>query len=308
MTRPRSSKLFEVVSNEVASPMILVEVIAAIRDEEESLVRFVQSVRALGLPEGVELCLTFVEDSSRDGSLEVLRDLSTRYPEVAYYSLERGFGQGPAIVFGMSRRRGDVTILMDADGSHPPEVIPRMIELHLEGAAVVQCIRRELLDRPVYREWGAAAFQTLAGWLVQVDLAEQSIYYRLVSAAYADQLVSEPRYWRFLRFPLPRASGELALLEIDTRERERGESKYGPMRLARLAIDAVLSLMSPFRARIGLLALGLLGLVSVVAGAWPVLLLLVPIAIWLVHRYRELRSGHLLKLMKVRESANVDAE
>ena len=118
---------------------------------------------------------------------------------------------------------------MDADGSHPPEVIPQIIALHLEGAGVVQCVRRTLSERRAYRRLGTSLFQNLASWLAQVDLAEQSIYYRLISKEFAEQLTSDPRYWRFLRFPLPRGPGELARLEIDTTERMHDQSKYGPM-------------------------------------------------------------------------------
>jgi glycosyltransferase involved in cell wall biosynthesis len=282
-----------------------IEIVAAIRNEEKSLPLFVERVRALPLPSDVELRLTFVEDSSTDGTMGVLRDLAISDVGIGYYSLEEGFGQGPAIIFGLSRSRSDAAILMDADGSHPPEEIPRMIELHLAGASVIQCVRRNLAGRPAYRRIGTSTFQILASWLAQFDLAEQSIYYRLVSKAIAEQLVAEPRYWRFLRFPLPREPGELVKLEIDTTERTHDESKYGPMRLAGVAVDAVLSLMSPGRLWTGLGIVALVAALLFEIGGWPISLLLALAGIWIVRQHRLMRSADLLSRMRVRESANV---
>lgn len=285
--------------------MISIEIIAAVRNEERSLPVFIERVRALSLPDGVELRMTFIEDSSTDRTLEILRDVSVAGSDIGYYSLERGYGQGPAIIFGLSRCVSDAAILMDADGSHPPEEIPRMVALHLEGASVVQCVRRTLAERRAYRKLGTSLFQTVAGWLTQVDLAEQSIYYRLVSSDIAKQLVADPRYWRFLRFPLPREPGALAKLPIDTTERTQDESKYGLSRLARLAVDAVLSMMSPGRGWAGAAVVSLCAAGFLALGAWPISAALALALVTIARRYRQLRSTDLLAHMRVRESANV---
>lgn len=288
--------------------MTVVEIISAVRNEEKSLPFFVERVRALALPEGVQLRLTFVEDSSTDGTRAILRNLAAAHSDVRFYSLEQGFGQGPAIVFGLLRSTADAAILMDADGSHPPDKIPQMIDLHLQGAGIVQCVRRTLTDRRAYRRWATTSFQTLASWIAQVDLAEQSVYYRLVSPRYAQELVSDPRYWRFLRFPLPSTPGELAKLEIDTAERTHDESKYGPLRLLGLAIDAILSLVSPARmwAGVGIVVVGAVGFIRL--GAWPIAIVLALAVLAAGRRYQQLRNPDLLERMVVRESRNVPEE
>ena len=118
-----------------------VDIIVAVRNEEKNLVLFAESVRSLTLPGDVELGMIFVEDSSTDATLPVLCELASKDPLVHYYALEKGFGQGPAIVFGLSQSRADATIMMDVDGSHPVDVIPEMIERYLAGARIVQCRR-----------------------------------------------------------------------------------------------------------------------------------------------------------------------
>jgi glycosyltransferase involved in cell wall biosynthesis len=284
--------------------MTVVEIIAAVRNEEESIPVFVHSVRSLTIPEGVDLRLTFVEDSSTDGTREVLRTIARQHPGVAYYLLERGFGQGPALIFGLSRSVADAAILMDVDGSHPPEVIPTMVSEFLDGADVVQCVRRTLARRRVYRKVGAALFQTLARWITRVDLAEQNIYYRLVSARVGRELVSQPRYWRLLRFPLPRQPGALELVYVDTQERAHGESKYGPWRLLGLAADAVLSLVPGPRLAVLAGSVAMVAAVCLWLGAWPLAIGLAMGIAWILHRYRALRSSDVLGRMRSQESAN----
>jgi len=288
----------------VSGSVTRIEIVAAVRNEEASLPAFVERVRALPLPDRVVLRIVFVEDSSTDSTLEVLRALAATDPEIAFFSLERGFGQGPAIVFGLSQSTADAFVLMDVDGSHPPECIPELVALHLDGAEVVQCVRRSLAARPLHRRIATACFQRLATLLVGIDLTEQAIYFRLVSRRFARALVAEPLYWRFLRFPLPRGAGELARIEIDTTERIQGESQYGILRLAGLAIDAILSLIPPRRFGIAV-GLSLVGIaVALGRGVWPVALGLVGITILALLRRRVLGRADWLSRMRVRESAN----
>ena len=276
-------------------------VVAAVRDEEANLRPFVDSLLGLRFPAGIELRILFIEDSSKDATRTVLDALSREHENVGYFCLEKGFGQGPAIVFGMRHVRADAYIMMDADGSHPSAAVPTMIELAREGAEVVQCVRRTLANRRSYRQLGTALFQRVARIATGVDTRSQNIFYRLTSSAVAEQLLATPRYWRWLRFPLPAST---RFLEIDTVERVHGRSKYGLFRLIGLAIDGVLS-VTPTR------RLLLLLVASAVLVAWSsrhsTVRLLVGLGIitWLCVRYYRMAHDDVLARMRVKESANV---
>ena len=79
-------------------------------------------------------------------------------------------------------RDAEAVVMLDADGSHPVEAIPEMIEHFLAGARVVQCQRRSIGGRSGWRNAGSALFDRLTRWLTGVDMAAQNIYFRLVSA------------------------------------------------------------------------------------------------------------------------------
>ena len=283
--------------------MTRIDIVTAVRNEEATLSAFTERVRALPLGRDVEIRIVFVEDSSQDDTLAVLRRLSDRDASIRHYALERGFGQGPAIIFGLSRSTADAVIMMDVDGSHPIEAIPEMIDHFSNGAEVVQCRRRSISGRRRYRDLGSAAFQRITRCLTGVDVSDQAIYFRLVSARVARELVASPVSWRFLRFSRPpRKSDELAVIDVDSAERTQGESKYGPGRLAGMAADGMLSLMLPVRLAIAS-SLGIaVALVLTRSGWWPVgvlLALAVTAACW---RYHELRHLDSLDRMRVVES------
>jgi glycosyltransferase involved in cell wall biosynthesis len=288
--------------------MTRVDVIVAVRDEEQSIPVFLDRIAALQLPEDVDLRVIFVEDSSTDGTRPLLRRLAGENPHVGYYTVAPGLGQGAAVVFGLSHSTADAMIMLDVDGSHPVEAIPEMIRGFLDGAQVVQCVRRTLANRKLYRRIGAASYQRLAHLLTGVDPSEQNIFYRLVSADVTRWLLQQPRYWHYLRFPLPRRpEGALRKVYVDTYERTLGESKYGFGRLVNLAVDGVVSQMSGWRAALLLASLSLITIVLANSRLWPVAALLSVGIGWVIRRCIGLRRPDMLRRLHVLESGNATA-
>ena len=87
----------------------------------------------------VELIL--VDDGSRDATMDVMRALAQRFPEVVALQLSRNFGKEAAIAAGLSASRGEVVALMDADGQHPLALLEKMLDLWREGSDVVYAVR-----------------------------------------------------------------------------------------------------------------------------------------------------------------------
>jgi glycosyltransferase involved in cell wall biosynthesis len=281
-----------------------IDLVVAVRDEEEAIPLFVDEVRRLRLPVGSDLSMLFVEDSSRDGTRGVLRRLAGKHSGVAYYAVKNDFGQGPAIVFGVARSTGDAVITMDVDGTHPVSAIPVMVERFLQGHDIVQCVRKTPPEREAYRNLGATAFHFLARLVTGLDTREQNIYFRLMSANAASELLNHPRYWHFLRLPLPRTPGRFSFLEVDTVERSVGRSKYNPVRLAKVAVDAVLSLLPRTRMIVWTgIALILAWFLSLL-GSPRLALGMILIQATLVLRYLSLEKPDLLNRMTILEYAD----
>ena len=280
-----------------------IDVVVAVRDEETSLVAFMARIDALALPPGVQLSLRFVEDSSRDGTRPLLRRLAEERPDVGFWMLERGFGQGLALSFGLAHSTADAAIMMDVDGSHPPEAIPELVRAYEAGARVVQCVRRSLAGRAVWRSLGARAFHVTVRVVTGVDLASQNVYYRLMDRSVIDSFLQTPRYWRYVRFPLPTKAGAVCFVPIDAQERSLDRSKYGPLRLLGLSVDGILAAMTTRRLVFTAALASVAVVVLFAGGAWPLAVAGSAGVLAGVVRFAGLRRPDALERMCVTENA-----
>lgn len=105
--------------------------------------------------------VVFVDDGSRDRTLEILHALHVREPRLKAIALSRNFGKEIAVAAGLRYASGDATVLMDADLQHPPEVIPELIAGWREGFDVVYGVRRDRdADSPARRLMARLFYKT----------------------------------------------------------------------------------------------------------------------------------------------------
>ena len=103
-------------------------------NEEEVIEMFYPAVQSVVEKiSGCEFNYIFVNDGSRDSTLEKLRDIAEKYPNANYLSLSRNFGKESAMMAGLDYADGDAVIIMDADLQHPPEKIEEMVKFWREG-------------------------------------------------------------------------------------------------------------------------------------------------------------------------------
>jgi dolichol-phosphate mannosyltransferase len=103
--------------------------------EAESLPTLIERVGALRERAGLALELLIVDDDSQDGTEALIAARSESWLELFVRKEDRGLSQ--AVLFGLARARGQTLVVMDADSSHPPEVIPQMLARLREGADFV---------------------------------------------------------------------------------------------------------------------------------------------------------------------------
>jgi glycosyltransferase involved in cell wall biosynthesis len=111
-----------------------ITIIVPCYNEEEVIELFYPAVRehVIKIPD-CEFNYIFINDGSRDGTLDKLRELSAVHDEVTYLSLSRNFGKEAAMLAGIDFADGDAVIIMDADLQHPPDKISEMVKWWREG-------------------------------------------------------------------------------------------------------------------------------------------------------------------------------
>ena len=112
-------------------------------NEEQSLQLFYDAVTPLMDSLNEEYEMVFVNDGSKDKTLEILRGLAQKDKRVKVCSFSRNFGQQAALLCGLQAATGDAIIAMDADLQDPPEVALQMIAKWKEGYEVVHGKRRK---------------------------------------------------------------------------------------------------------------------------------------------------------------------
>jgi len=183
----------------------------------------------------------YVDDGSHDGTANSLRAIADRDPRVIVLSLSRNFGHQAALTAGLDHAQGDVIISMDADGQHPPEMIPQMIELVKQGYEIVQTQRMDEAQPASFKKWTSGLFYRFINIISGTHIVPGTADFRAMTRQALDALKSMPEYHRFLRGMVAWIGFPTVILPYQPAERVSGRSKYSLGKMFRLAMDAIFS-------------------------------------------------------------------
>lgn len=236
-------------------------VVAPCYNEAEVLPRFHEVLSGVlaSMPQ-VDWRILYVDDGSSDGTLEFLNRLAAQDARVLVYSLSRNFGHQVALTAGLDEADGDAVILMDSDLQHPPELIPKMVELWRSGHAVISAVRQGTADAPLHKRLASAGFYWLINRLSDTPIVPGAADFCLLSRPAVEALRRMPERHRFLRGMVSWIGFPRAMVPFTAPPRAAGRSKYTFLRMIRFALDAVFSFSArPVRliGRIGLVIVGL---------------------------------------------------
>jgi polyisoprenyl-phosphate glycosyltransferase len=208
-----------------------------------------------GLPH--KFSIYFVDDGSTDGTPNALAAIAHSDNRVTVLELARNFGHQAALTAGLDAAQGDFVISMDADGQHPPEMIPQMIELFEQGYDIVQAQRIEEAQGFSFKQITSSGFYALINSISGTRIAPGAADFRGLSRQAVDAVKSMPEYHRFLRGMISWIGYKSVILPYHETKRVAGRSKYSFGKMFRLAMDAIFS-FSLIPLYIGLSAGGLL--------------------------------------------------
>ncbi|MFF8289441.1 glycosyltransferase family 2 protein [Streptomyces sp. NPDC016309] len=220
--------------------MVHMSVVVPCFDESEVIDAFHTALTAALEPTGVTYEVCYVDDGSGDGTVERLRVLAAADRRVRYTSFSRNFGKESALLAGMRMSRGEVVVLMDADLQHPPELLPRMLELHRHGYDQV-IAQRDRTGEGAVRTALSHAYYRLVRRFMDVEIADGAGDFRLLSRRAVDSLLSLPESNRFSKGLFSWIGFDTVSFRYENVERAAGRSKWGGRRLLDYGIDGLLS-------------------------------------------------------------------
>lgn len=183
----------------------------------------------------------YVDDGSSDGTAGTLRGIAANDARVTLLQLSRNFGHQAALTAGMDASQGDVMISLDGDGQHPPEMLPKMIDLIQQGYDIVQAQRIED-DRAVsFKKVTSNFFYWLINRISGTQILQGAADFRALSRNALNGVRSMHEYHRFLRGMISWMGYNSIILPYHEPARIAGRSKYSLGKMARLASDAIFS-------------------------------------------------------------------
>lgn len=140
---------------------------------------------------------------------------------------------------GFTYATGDAIIPMDCDLQDPPELIPEMVQLWLDGHKVVHAVRRSRHTDTWLKRATAGAFYRLMDDITDVDIPSNCGDYRLMDRAVVNAILSFPERNRFMKGIMAAAGYKAVQVEYDRPERAAGETKFNFWRLWNFALDGI---------------------------------------------------------------------
>jgi polyisoprenyl-phosphate glycosyltransferase len=183
----------------------------------------------------------FVNDGSRDGTLALLRSIASKRNDVLAIDLSRNFGKEIALSAGLDYADGDAVIFMDADLQHPPALLPRFIEEWRKGTDVVAGVRKTTGKKSLFRKVMSGLYHRALVSTSDHEVISGSTDFRIIDRCVADALREIGERKRMFRGLIDWLGFTKVLVEFEAPARFDGEPNYTTLKLAKLALDGILS-------------------------------------------------------------------
>jgi dolichol-phosphate mannosyltransferase len=185
--------------------------------------------------------VVYVNDGSRDSSLQLLRELQAEDTHVVVVDLSRNWGHMGAISAGLQTARGDAVILMDGDFQDPPEVLPELVSAWRGGAQVVTAVRRSRQERRKVLAKLFPIFYRVLGALSDYPIPLNAGIFGLLDRQAVDSINSLREGNRYLPGLRAWVGYSTAVVLYDRQDRAGGEGKLTFLSRIKYAMDAITS-------------------------------------------------------------------
>lgn len=185
--------------------------------------------------------IVFINDGSKDKTLEILEEITEQDTNVKVISFARNFGHQCAVTAGLQEVTGDAIVIIDADLQDPPELIPDMLKLWEDGNEVIYGKRKTRDGESKFKLFTAKMFYQTLNALSDVDIPKDTGDFRLVDKKVVDVINNLPEHNKFLRGLFSWVGFKQTPFEYERKERFAGKTKYPLKKMLKLASDGIIS-------------------------------------------------------------------
>jgi len=181
----------------------------------------------------------FVDDGSKDNTLNILREFGSKDNRVHYVSFSRNFGKEAAMLAGLQTAQGKYVAILDADLQHPPSMIPKMLETAINEK--YDCIvgKRNRKGDPLLRSFFAKCFYRIISVLAGIEVVDGAGDFRLMTDAYVKAVLKLEERNRFSKGIYPWVGFRTKYIDYENVERAIGTTKWSFFKLFSYSLDGI---------------------------------------------------------------------
>lgn len=219
---------------------LIFSVVVPMYNEQECVQPFYNEIKKVmdGMGENYELI--FVNDGSKDKTLQLLYELSKTDKTVKILNLSRNFGQQAAILAGFSESKGKAVINLDCDLQDPPELIPEMANKWREGNEIVYAVRSARKKDTFFKRFSAKCYYKTVRKITGLNIPENVSEFRLLDRKVVSEILKMTESTKFLRAQCAFLGFRQASVYFERPERVAGKTKYNLRKLVKLAISSII--------------------------------------------------------------------
>ena len=220
-----------------------ISVVVSCYNEEEAIPLFYKEInKIINKMKNVNFEIIFVDDGSKDKTLDVCKDLHKKDKKVKYISFSRNFGKEAAMLAGLEYASGDYVTLMDADLQDPPALLPEMYKILEESN--YDCVGTRRVTRkgePPIRSFFARCFYKLINKMSKVEMVDGARDYRFMTRQMVDSIINMKEYNRYSKGLFSFVGYKTKWLEYENIERVAGETKWSFWKLFKYALEGIVA-------------------------------------------------------------------
>lgn len=223
-----------------------ITVIVPCYNEQDSLPYFYSELQNVIKEMGtLDFELLFIDDGSKDNTLEKIMDIEQGNQTVSYISFSRNFGKEAAICAGLRNAKGEYVAVMDADLQDPPSLLPEMFRLvSEEGYDCAAARRTTRKGEPFIRSVFARMFYHIMEHISQANMVDGARDYRLMNRKFVDSLLEIGEYNRFSKGLFGWVGFKTKWVEFDNVERIAGKTKWSFWKLFHYSMEGIIAFSS----------------------------------------------------------------
>jgi glycosyltransferase involved in cell wall biosynthesis len=229
---------------------VRLSVIVPFYNESENVVRMHQAIVQSIEPLGVSFEMVFVDDGSKDDTLELAIGIAQKDPRVRVVKFRRNFGQTPAMAAGIEHARGEILITMDGDLQNDPRDIQEFLTKMDEGYDIVVGWRFNRQDKMISRKIPSKIANRLIGKVTGVPIKDNGCSLKAYRASVIKHIPLYSEMHRFIPAMASIAGPRIAEIKVRHHARQFGKSKYGLSRIYKVLLDLmVIKTVASFTSR-----------------------------------------------------------